>query len=99
MMIIHPVFPTTTKKEETMKITIALVAALIFAAFAVQAADQGKKSASTVQTERMRFCNAEAKRIGLKGDDRKIFMNDCLGVSARQKQPNKASSSKNRNKW
>jgi hypothetical protein len=98
MTIIHPAFSTTTKKDETMKITIAIVAALIFAAFSVQAADQVKKSASPVQP-RKQYCNAEAKRMGLKGDERKIFLNDCLGVSAQQKQPKKASSSKNRNKW
>jgi hypothetical protein len=94
MNINHPVFPTTTTKEETMKNIIAIVAVLIFVAFSVQAADQRRKPANSQQ----QACSERAKEMGLKGDARKSFMNDCLGVSAKQKQPYKPSSSNKRNK-
>jgi negative regulator of sigma E activity len=34
--------------------------------------------AQLAQREKMRVCNAEAKKQELKGDDRKKFMSDCL---------------------
>jgi hypothetical protein len=84
-----------TKKEETMKIIITIVIAFIFVAFSVQADDQRRKPANSQQ----QACSAEAKRMELKGDARKSFMNDCLGVSAKQKQqPYKKGSSQKRNK-
>jgi hypothetical protein len=78
-----------------MKIIITIVVAFIFVAFSVQAADQGKKTANPQQ----QACSERAKEMGLKGDARKSFMNDCLGVSAKQKQqPYKTGSSQKRNK-
>ncbi len=52
---------------------------LVITAFAAsvslaQAADKDKKP--TPQQERMQKCNAEAK--GMKGDERKKFMSNCL---------------------
>jgi len=36
------------------------------------------KSAKATQQDKMKSCNADAKTKGLKGDDRKKFMSDCL---------------------
>jgi hypothetical protein len=49
------------------------------------AAAPAKKAATPAQLaqrEKMRVCNAEAKNQGLKGDERKKFMSDCLKKSS-----------------
>ena len=61
------------------------VAAFMFAACAVHAADQEKKApspAQQAQQERMKACNAEAAAKELKGDERKSFMSDCLSAKS-----------------
>ena len=63
-----------------MKAMIALVA-LTFATGGALAAEPEKKApspAQLAQQEKMKSCNAEAKTKALKGDERKIFMNQCL---------------------
>lgn len=37
-------------------------------------------SAATTQQTKMKTCNAEAKEKGLKGDERKAFMKQCLSA-------------------
>lgn len=66
-----------------MKATIALFALVIaFCTGSVFAADAEKKEASPAQKaqqEKMKGCNADAKKNDLKGDERKKFMSSCLG--------------------
>ena len=38
----------------------------------------GNSYALTAQQEKMKTCNADAKTQGLKGDERKAFMKNCL---------------------
>jgi len=48
---------------------------------AAAATDEGKKAPSAAQLaqqEKMKACNAQAKEKGLKGDERKAFMKECL---------------------
>jgi uncharacterized protein HemX len=52
---------------------IALVLAL--AASTTYAADDKKP---TAQQEKMKACNAQATEKGVKGDERKAFMSECL---------------------
>jgi hypothetical protein len=50
-------------------------------AFAAQATNPGKKTASPArlaQQEKMKTCNKDAKDKALKGDERKAFMKKCL---------------------
>lgn len=56
------------------KILIALTLALA----TVSAAHAREEKAPTPQQERMRHCNEEAGKQGLKGDARKEFMSQCL---------------------
>lgn len=44
------------------------------------AASEG--SAATAQQEKMKACNTEATGKGLKGDERKGFMSNCLSANA-----------------
>jgi hypothetical protein len=66
-----------------MKSTIALFALLIaFGTGSVFAADAVKKEpspAQKAQQEKMKACNADAGKQGLKGAERKKFMSGCLG--------------------
>lgn len=67
-----------------MKIVIAFVA-LTFATCGVFAADKEKKApspAQQAQQEKMKTCNADAKKNELKGEERKKFMSECLGSKA-----------------
>lgn len=67
-----------------MKIVIAFVA-LTFATCGALAADKEKKApspAQQAQQEKMKTCNADAKKNELKGDERKKFMSECLGSKA-----------------
>ena len=36
--------------------------------------------ADTAQQEKMKTCNADASKKGLKGDERKAYMKDCLSA-------------------
>ncbi|WP_374512941.1 PsiF family protein [Niveibacterium sp.] len=61
-----------------MKKLVILAAALAaqFALFPAHAADEAKKP--TAQQEKMKVCNEKA--AGMKGDERKKFMSDCLSA-------------------
>jgi hypothetical protein len=67
-----------------MKKILVFVFAFLFVAsvaLAVQDTDKPGKVASPAQKaqqEKMKSCNAEAKAKGLKGDERKAFMSECL---------------------
>ena len=58
--------------------------ALAFSAGSVFAADMDVKEkkpaspAQIAQREKMKVCNADAKKNELKGDERKKFMSECL---------------------
>lgn len=56
---------------------IAVFAALTLAGVA-QA--QEKSAKQTAQQERMKSCNAQASKKGMKGDERKAFMSECLSA-------------------
>lgn len=62
-----------------MRIYAALIAAL-FAASGAIAQDKDKKPSQkqAAQQERMKSCNEQASKKGLKGDGRKDFMSTCL---------------------
>ena len=65
-----------------MRAVIAL-AVLTIAASTCFAADTEKKApspAQQAQQEKMKSCNADAGTKGLKGDERKKFMSECLGA-------------------
>lgn len=70
-----------------MRLMIALLA-FAFSAGGVYAADVQPKekkapsAAQQAQQEKMRSCNADAKKDSLKGDERKKFMKDCLKKTA-----------------
>jgi hypothetical protein len=57
-------------------------AALCLAASGLHAADGKQSDAQHEQQGRMKACNADAKTKGLKGDDRKAFMGECLKKKA-----------------
>ncbi len=64
-----------------MKVMIVLAAFALSTGIAF-AADQEKKApspAQLAQQEKMKSCNADAGKKGLKGDERKKFMSECLG--------------------
>ena len=57
-----------------------LVASLFLAAqFAFAPLASAADKPVTPQQQRMKDCNAEAKTKALKGDERKMFMKECLG--------------------
>ncbi|MEO1767060.1 PsiF family protein [Thiobacter aerophilum] len=56
------------------KILLALTLALT----TLSVAHAREEKAPTPQQERMRHCNEEAGKQGLKGDERKSFMSQCL---------------------
>lgn len=55
-----------------------LAAAVCCAASAASAADTKSSGALHEQQGRMKACNADAKAKGVKGDERKAFMSECL---------------------
>jgi hypothetical protein len=63
-----------TSQEIHMKRLFVLAAVSTFAFSLAPAAMAGP------QQERMKACSAEAKTKGLKGDERKAFMKDCLSA-------------------
>ena len=64
-----------------MKKLFALIAATCALSFsmAAQAADDAAK---TGQQSKMKTCNVDAKGKGIKGDERKAFMKDCLSAKS-----------------
>ena len=59
----------------------ALAATLAMPAFADDDDDKPKRqptAAQTAQQTKMKSCNAEAGKKGLKGDERRAFMSECL---------------------
>jgi hypothetical protein len=76
-----------------------LVASLFVAAqFALAPFATAADKPVTPQQQRMKDCNADAKTKALKGDERKMFMKECLGgkkaeaVDARKAQQEKMKS-------
>lgn len=71
-----------------MKLMPVLLAFAFFSAGSVYAADGATKEkrapspAQLAQQEKMKSCNADAKKNALKGDDRKKFMSECLSKKA-----------------
>jgi hypothetical protein len=57
---------------------IAVLAFSIIGAPAYAAEDAAPKKTLTSQQQKMVDCNAEAKARGLKGDERKVHMKQCL---------------------
>jgi len=58
-----------------------LIAPALLAMFASSHAAAGSTPGDkplTPQQQKMRDCNAEAKEQALKGDERKVFMKECL---------------------
>jgi len=71
----------------------AVVLGLSLTAFNPLHADEGKKQFSEkqlAQQQRMKDCSAQAKEKGLKGEDRKAHMKDCLSGGAASPEPKKA---------
>lgn len=64
------------------KIILSAFAAAVCVAPAVFAADAKPSDAQHEQQGRMKACNADAKAKGVKGDERKAFMSDCLKKKA-----------------
>lgn len=61
---------------------LSVLALALACAAPVRAADAPKPPGKTAQGERMKGCSADAKAKGLKGDERKAFMSDCLKKKA-----------------
>ena len=85
------VFSELTAKEVFMKgkwkiaMAVTVIAALILVACGAMAVETEKKAKSPkqqAQQEKMKACNADAKTKGLKGDERKKFMSECLKASS-----------------
>jgi len=76
-----------------MKATItAVVLGLSLTALNPLYADEGKKQFSEkqlAQQQRMKDCSAQAKEKGLKGEDRKAHMKECLSGDAAEAAPKK----------
>jgi hypothetical protein len=69
------------KRKVKIALVVTIIAAFVLVAFGAFAADPEKKAASPkqqAQQEKMKKCNADAKAKGLKGDERKKFMSECL---------------------
>jgi hypothetical protein len=58
----------------------AMLVAALFAISGAFAQDKERKVSEkqAAQQERMKSCNAQASKKGLKGDERQNFMSDCL---------------------
>ncbi len=64
---------------------VTVVVLMVLMAFGAWATDPDKKPATPkkqAQQEKMKACSAEAKAKGLKGDERKKFMSECLKKSS-----------------
>ena len=61
----------------------AAIASMLLVPVAASASDEEKPkrqptAAQTAQQNKMKACNAEAGKKGLKGDERRSFMSECL---------------------
>ncbi|PWW45556.1 PsiF family protein [Melaminivora alkalimesophila] len=65
---------------------LALAALGLPALAAPPAYEAAPAPAPTAQQAKMKTCNARAKEGGLKGDERKAFMKNCLSASKQEKQ-------------
>jgi hypothetical protein len=84
----------THRREKTMKtamtqmstITTAVRAALLAALFAAASATaaDGDRPAQKPQAQKMSACSTQAKDKGLRGDERKSFMSQCLRTKRSQ---------------
>ena len=63
--------------RNTLLSTVILASTFGLGLGSAQAADPAPKDKPS-QQNRMKTCNADAKAKGLKGDERKAFMSDCL---------------------
>lgn len=61
-----------------MKTSLITFCAVLLAASMVSASEEKSEKASSPQAERMRVCSKEAADKGLKGEDRRHFMSECL---------------------
>ena len=68
-----------------MRILLAALAATLLSTPAF-AQDKDK---STAQQDKMKSCNAQASKKGMKGDERKAFMSDCLSADGGKKDDQK----------
>ncbi|MBK0391548.1 PsiF family protein [Ramlibacter algicola] len=59
-------------------VTLTFVLAAFAAGASHAASDRKPADAQPAQHSRMKDCSAGAKAKGLKGDERKAFMSDCL---------------------
>jgi len=66
-----------------MRILLAALAATLLSTPAF-AQDKDK---STAQQDKMKSCNAQASKKGMKGDERKAFMSDCLKADSKGASP------------
>lgn len=69
------------KKSSKVSVFVVSILVIVLIAFGALAANPVKKGPSPKQQahyEKMRACNAEARTKGLKGDERRAFMSECL---------------------
>ena len=63
--------------------TRILIAAIATTLFSLPAWAQDKDK-PTAQQEKMKSCNAQASKKGMKGEERKAFMSDCLSADGKK---------------
>ena len=63
--------------------TRILIAAIATTLFSLPAWAQDKDK-STAQQDKMKSCNAQASKKGMKGEERKAFMSDCLSADGKK---------------
>ena len=49
----------------------------------LKADSKGASAKQTAQQEKMKSCNAQASKKGMKGEERKAFMSDCLSADGK----------------
>ena len=63
----------------------AIATALLLAAPAwAQDKDKGPSQKQAAQQEKMKSCNERASKKGMKGEERKAFMSDCLSADGKK---------------
>ena len=68
--------------------TRTLLAAIAATLLSIPAFAQDKDK-PTAQQEKMKSCNAQASKKGMKGDERQAFMSDCLSADGGKKDDQK----------
>ena len=63
--------------------TRILIAAIATTLFSLPAWAQDKDK-PTAQQQKMKSCNAQASKKGMKGEERKAFMSDCLSADGKK---------------